>query len=319
MTAPADLLHQSETWLILGSTGGALAFASAIGWALHRRVHGPARRVVENLNARVRSWWLMVVLLASAILLGPMAATVLFAMVSFAALREFITVTRAGPSDHFVLAASFFVVLPAQYVLVTTQWYGLFAIFIPVYAFLILPIAGVLRGDVKNFLARTAEMQWGLMVCVYCVSHLPALMTLKTQGAAGRSAFLLVFILIVAEASDIFQYVWGMLLGRHRIAPAVSPSKTVEGFAGGMLCATGLGALMWRITPFDPLQAAGLALAIAFVGFLGGLVMSAIKRDRGVKDWGNLIEGHGGMLDRLDSLCFAAPIFFHLTRYFFVR
>jgi phosphatidate cytidylyltransferase len=245
--------------------------------------------------------------------------TVLFAFVSFVALREFISVTRARPSDHAVLFASFFVVLPSQYLLVGTQWYGLFAIYIPVYAFLILPIMGVLRGDVKNFLARTAEMQWGLMVCVYCVSHMPALLNLTIAGYEGSSPFLLVFLLLVIEASDIFQYVWGMLLGRHRIAPAVSPSKTVEGFVGGVVSATGLGALLWRITPFTPLQAAELAFAITFVGFLGGLVMSAIKRDRGVKDWGNMIEGHGGMLDRLDSLCFAAPIFFHLTRYFFVR
>ena len=318
MTVPG-LLHQSETWLILGSTGGALAFASALGWALDRRVRGEARRVVENLNARVRAWWWMVLVVAAAILLGPRAVTVLFALVSFVALREFITVTHARPADHGVLAASFFVVLPVQYVLVGTQWYGLFAIFIPVYAFLILPIMGVLRGDVKNFLARTAEMQWGLMVCVYCVSHLPALLNLKVTGYEGRSVFLLVFTLLVAEASDIFQYVWGMLLGRHRVAPAVSPGKTVEGLVGGIACATALGALLWRITPFSPIEAAEMAFAIAFVGFLGGLVMSAIKRDRGVKDWGNLIEGHGGMLDRLDSLCFAAPIFFHLARYFFVR
>jgi phosphatidate cytidylyltransferase len=127
----------------------------------------------------------------------------------------------------------------------------------------------------------------------------------------------MVFLLLVVQSSDVLQYVWGKLLGRHPIAPAVSPSKTWEGLIGGAICATALGAALWRLTPFVPWQAGGMALVITTMGFLGGLVMSAIKRDRGVKDWGQLIEGHGGMLDRLDSVAFSAPIFFHLTRYFY--
>ena len=91
----------------------------------------------------------------------------------------------------------------------------------------------------------------------------------------------------------------------------------MEGFIGGIASATALGAALYWITPFSPLAAAGMALAITLMGFSGGLVMSAIKRDRGVKDWGHMIEGHGGMLDRLDSVCFSAPIFFHLVRYFY--
>ena len=206
-----------------------------------------------------------------------------------------------------------------QYGLIWDEWYGLFAILIPVYAFLILPIAAVMRADSKNFLARTSETQWGLMISVYCISHVPALLTLNIPGYEGRDALLMVFLLIIVQSSDVLQYVWGKLFGRHKIAPEVSPSKTVEGFAGGVICATALGTSLWRITPFTPLQAAGMALVITLMGFLGGLVMSAIKRDRGVKDWGNLIEGHGGMLDRLDSVAFSAPIFFHLTRYFFTK
>jgi phosphatidate cytidylyltransferase len=142
-------------------------------------------------------------------------------------------------------------------------------------------------------------------------------MLLNIPGYEGRSALLAVFLLIVVQSSDVLQYVWGKMMGRHKIAPEVSPSKTVEGFLGGVASATALGAALWQITPFSALQAAGMALAITIMGFLGGLVMSAIKRDRGVKDWGQLIEGHGGMLDRLDSVAFSAPIFFHLTRYFF--
>jgi phosphatidate cytidylyltransferase len=204
-----------------------------------------------------------------------------------------------------------------QYWLIWTGWYGFFTILIPVYAFLVLPIASVVFGDAQNFLARTAETQWGVMICIYCISHVPAMLTLDIPGYRGRDPLLVIHLLIVVQSSDVLQYVWGKLLGRHKIAPALSPSKTVEGFAGGIACATLLGTALWRITPYSPLQAAGMSLIATLMAFFGGLVMSAIKRDRGVKDWGHMIEGHGGVLDRLDSVAFSAPIVFHLTRYFF--
>jgi phosphatidate cytidylyltransferase len=161
-----------------------------------------------------------------------------------------------------------------------------------------------------------AELQWGLMITVFCVSHVPALLTLDIPGYGGRELLLIAFLILVVQSSDVLQYVWGKLAGRHKVAPSLSPSKTWEGFVGGIASATLLGAALWWITPFSPLQAAGMALLINLTGFLGGLVMSAIKRDRGVKDWGRMIEGHGGMLDRLESVIFAAPLFFHLTRYY---
>ena len=144
---------------------------------------------------------------------------------------------------------------------------------------------------------------------------MPALLSLEIPGYEGRNLLLIAFLVLVVQSSDVLQYVWGKLLGRHKIAPELSPSKTVEGFVGGVASATVLGALLWWITPFSPWQAGAMALMIKLMGFFGGLVMSAIKRDRGVKDWGWMIEGHGGVLDRLDSVIFAAPVFFHLTRY----
>jgi phosphatidate cytidylyltransferase len=160
-------------------------------------------------------------------------------------------------------------------------------------------------------------MQWGLMIAVYCMSHVPELLTLNVRNYQDRNPLLVAFLLIVVQSSDVLQYCWGKLFGRRKIAPELSPSKTVEGFLGGVASATVLGAGLWKITPFSIWQAALMSLVITVMGFLGGLVMSAIKRDRGVKDWGSLIEGHGGMLDRIDSLAFSSPIFFHLTRYFF--
>lgn len=293
-----------------------LAVASVIGGVLSMRVsEGPNRSVVENLNARIWAWWVMVALLALAFLWGRPGVTLLFAVCSFNALREFITLTNARRADHWMLAAVFFIVLPLQYVLVYTDWYGFYTVLIPVYVFLLMPVISALRGEVGNFLIRVAEVQWAAMVTIYFVSHVPALLSLNIPGFTGQHIQLVAFLIIVVQASDVLQYVWGKLLGRRKIAPSLSPSKTVEGFVGGVASATLLGACLWWVTPFSFWQAGGMALIIALMGFFGGLVMSAIKRDRGVKDWGDVITGHGGFIDRLDSVIFAAPIFFHLTRY----
>jgi phosphatidate cytidylyltransferase len=172
-----------------------------------------------------------------------------------------------------------------------------------------------LRGNTEQYLVRVAETQWALMICVFCASHVPALLTLHIPGYEGRQVLLIAYLVIVVQISDVLQYVWGKLTGKTRIAPALSPSKTVEGAVGGILSATLIGTLLWWITPFTPLQSAAMALACTLMGFMGGLVLSAIKRDRGVKDWGHLIAGHGGFIDRLDSVLFSAPVFFHLVRY----
>jgi phosphatidate cytidylyltransferase len=294
-----------------------LVVASLTGAVLQRRSSGDNAATIANLVARVNAWWVMIGLLAIAFLAGEFGVLMLFAFASFMALREFLTLTPTRRSDHIALFASFFVILPAQYYLIATSWYGLYSVFIPVYAFLSLPVLAALRGDVSRYMERIAEVQWGLMTTVYCLSHVPALATLDIPGYQGRELLLVAFLIIVVQGSDVLQYVWGKLFGRHKVAPRLSPSKTWEGLVGGVASATLLGAAINWITPFSLLQAAGMALVIAICGFFGGLVMSAIKRDRGVKDWGQMIEGHGGMLDRMDSLVFAAPIFFHLTRYWF--
>jgi phosphatidate cytidylyltransferase len=307
---------QQTVALFLGITA-VLALASVVGYALQRRfaARGP-NPTIDNLNSRIRAWWGMVALMALAFAFGRSGVIVLFALLSLAALREFITLTPTRRGDHMALAVAFFIVLPLQYYLVWINWYGMYSVFIPVYVFLLLAAMAALRQDTKNFMARVAETQWGLMITVFALSHVPALLFLTIPGYDGRNLLLIAFLAVVVQSSDVLQYVWGKLLGRHRIAPQLSPSKTVEGFAGGIASATLLGALLWWITPFSPLQAGALAFLINLMGFFGGLVMSAIKRDRGVKDWGWMIEGHGGVLDRLDSVIFAAPVFFHTVRYF---
>ena len=295
---------------------GLLILASATGALLRYRAGERDSPVIENLNARIRSWWVMIGILAIAFAMGQGVVIALFALCSFNALREFLTLTRRNRGDHWALAASFFLVLPVQYAAIWNSWYGFYAIFIPVYAFLALPILSVLRHRTDHFLTRISETQWALMISIYCVSHVPALLFLDIPGYEGRNILLIVFLILVVQSSDVLQYIWGKLYGSRQVSPQVSPSKTWEGFIGGTLSASLLGAALYWITPFGMMEAFVMALTITMMGFFGGLVMSAIKRDRGVKDWGHAIEGHGGFLDRLDSVVFAAPVFFHLTRFF---
>ncbi len=308
----------TQTLWLFGGLLGLLTVASAIGFVLARREWSEEqRRVIGNLNARISAWWIMVAILGGALSLGAHTTILLFALMSFIALREFITLTPTRRGDHRALFWAFFIILPLQYATLWAEWYALFVIFIPVYAFLFIPMRIALAGDTGEFLERTAKIQWGLMVGVYFTSYAPALLLLEIPGFEGQQAKLIFFLLFVVQISDVLQYCWGKLCGRRPVAPRVSPSKTIEGLVGGGLSAVVGGALLACITPFAWWQAGLLSAAIVIMGFFGGLVMSAIKRDRGVKDYGELIPGHGGMMDRIDSICFAAPVFFHLVRYFF--
>lgn len=301
---------------LFGGVALLLFVASVIGFALSRIVKTDSGRdTVRNLNARIKAWWGMVAVFAIAFAFGKAVTLVLFAFTSFYCLREFISLTPTRPSDHRAIAAAFYLFIPLQYWLIWVSWLTMLTILIPVYAFLLLPVLAVLRGETEDFLLRTAKIQWGLMLTVFCISHAPALLILNIPNYTN--VYLLFFLVTVVQLSDVMQYVFGKLFGRHKIAPNVSPSKTIEGFVGGGLAATGIGAALFWITPFSPLEAAGMALVIVIAGFLGGLVLSAVKRSLGAKDWGTMIEGHGGALDRMDSVTFAAPLFFHLVNYFY--
>ncbi|HVC92997.1 MAG TPA: phosphatidate cytidylyltransferase, partial [Pirellulales bacterium] len=270
-------------------------------------------------------------------LLGRGVTVALFWFLSSWALREFITLTPTRMADHRALFWVFFLFTPLQYVLIGCNLYDLFSVVIPVYAFLFIPARIAFAGDFKRYLERCAKIQSGLMICVYCLSYAPALLYLKlpppppAAAAAGAVALapviaapqqapnarLLFFFLLVVTLGDAFQYLSEKTLGKHIIAPAISPNRTWEGYLGGVGCATLFGTVMWWATPFKPWEASLMSMVITTMGFAGGMTMSAIKRDRGVKDYGTLVEGHAGVLDRIDSMCFAAPVFYHLTRFIF--
>ena len=295
-----------------------LGTATIVVQVLRRRSDGginPA--ILETFRLRVHAWWLFCTVLAAAFLLHGVATVVLFGLISFWALREFITLTPTRPSDHRALFWVFFLCTPLQFILVGMGSYSLFSILIPVYAFLLIPARIALEGDAKRFLERTAKITTGLLICVYCLSYAPALLTtleLPDQGS-GAPARLLFFFVLLVQLSDVLQYAWAQIPSRHVIVPTISPNRTWEGLLGGTASVALAGAALCWATPFKIWEAAALGAVTAVMGFAGALTMSAIKRDRGVKDYGTLVEGHGGVLDRIDSLCFSAPVFYHVARW----
>jgi phosphatidate cytidylyltransferase len=333
--ANLGLLLEPKTFLLLGGVLLALGLATGFGQLLKRQAGlGLNPEVVRLFHLRVRTWWLMCSVLALTFLIGRVATVVMFGFISFWALREYVTLTPTRPGDHRALFYVFFLLTPTQFLLIgmdqpappdaaagvaSHETYTLYSVLLPVYGFLFIPARTALGGDPKKFLERTAKIQSGLMICVYCLSYAPALLSLPFPQAEERLATprLLFFFVLVVQMADVFQYLWSKLLGRHVIAPAINPDKTWEGFLAGMLSASVFGCALYWATPFSPWQAAAMSAVIAISGFAGGMTMSAIKRDRGVSDYGTLVTGHGGILDRIDSICFAAPVFYHITRAFF--
>lgn len=308
-----------DAQILAGSVLGLLGVSTLLGQTLRIRAKTDAgQRTVRNLNERISAWWVMAFVFGGAIFLGPLGAVILFGLVSFFALRETITLSPTRRGDHHALFWVFFVITPLQYYCVYIGWQDFWSIFIPVYCFLFISIRSTLLGDYKHYLERTSKIQWSLMICVYFISHAPALLLLHPSGMpAGTTWKLLVWLVVVVQMSDVLQYCWGKMLGRHKIAPNISPNKTWEGFVGGVLTAAAVGVMLRFLTPFEVRDAISMSLIVCLMGFFGGIVMSAIKRDAGVKDYGALIGGHGGMMDRIDSLTFAAPVFYRLVRYYF--
>jgi phosphatidate cytidylyltransferase len=326
------------TNILLGVVLATLAVATAVSqWLQQKPPANINPALIRRFDLRVRAWWLMCAILVFGLLLHRIGTVVLFGFVSFWALREFITMTPTRRGDHRALFWALVIFTPLQYVLIGlggTTWfrhngrpvdfYAIYSIMIPVYASLFVPARIAIAGDSKKFLERSAQIQLGLLICVYALSHAPALLDLTLFSSNGKrwggsNAGLLFFFVLICQLSEVFFWVSGQLIGKTVIAKDISTSRTWEGLFGGVL-ATGLaGICLYWVTPFEVWEAATLSMVVAGMGFLGGMTMSAIKRDRGVTDYGSLVLGHAGVLDRIDTLCFAAPVFYHLTRFFFSR
>ncbi len=279
------------------------------------RWRGPDNQRAE-LVQRIRSWWIIVTLFTLAMVMSRQVAVVFFALVSFLALKEYLSIVPTRRADRRVLFWAY-LSIPLQYYWVAQAWYGMFIIFIPVYVFLLLPMRMVLIGETKEFLRAAGTLHWGVMTLVFGISHIAYLLVLpqeKNPGAGG--AGLVLFLVFLTQFNDVAQYIWGKLLGRHKIIPKVSPNKTWEGFLGGVATTTLLAFLLSRwLTPFGWPWALVAGVLISVAGFIGDVTISALKRDIGLKDTGTLLPGHGGILDRIDSLTYTAPLFFHFIFY----
>ncbi|OGV58507.1 MAG: hypothetical protein A2X45_17795 [Lentisphaerae bacterium GWF2_50_93] len=304
-----------ENKLMLVILVGILLASSAVALYLHIFLKkGKAKEIGDLLGRRVRTWWTMTIVLMLATLCGNAGSVIVFGLTSFFLLREFITITPTRRGDHHALFWVF-LVIPLQYYLLWLGWYGLFIILIPVYAFLIIPVRMAVSGETKGFLERAAKIQWGLILCVYCISHAPGLLKLEISNDPTAGLRLLVYLGIIAQTIDVSHKIFDKMAGRHRFAPQLNDELCLEGFLLGMTTAGIIGALLYRMTPFAPWQSFQLSLFIAIVGYAGCLCLYAIKKDRGGKGV-VIVETSEPMIDRVISLCFAAPVFFHFIRFF---
>ncbi|MCU7890385.1 MAG: phosphatidate cytidylyltransferase [Candidatus Thiodiazotropha sp. (ex Ustalcina ferruginea)] len=288
-----------------------LLFSSLLVKVLRHRTGSDYR----ELGDRIRSWWVMVVIFTLAIAVSLTISIIFLAFISFLAFKKFLSMIPTRRVDRRVIFWAF-VAIPVQFYWVAIGWYGMFIIFIPVFMFLIIPARMVLAGETDGFLKAAGTLHWGLMTTVFSLSHAAFLLVLPAEKNLAGGAGLLFFLIFLTQFNDVAQYTWGKLFGKNPVVPKVSPKKTKEGLLGGVLTAV-LAA--WLIapylTPFSYQEALAAGLLIGLGGFLGDVVISAIKRDIGVKDSGNLIPGHGGIMDRVDSLTFTSPLFFHYLHY----
>lgn len=294
---------------------GVLILASLIVWALDRK--GPEGKYRELVD-RINSWWWMIGAFTLAILLNRTVSIVFLGFISFLALKEYLSLIPTRRIDRFVLFITY-LTIPLQYYWAATDWYGMFIVFIPVWMFLVFAALMTLKGETSGYLRAVGTLNWGVMLTVFALSHLALLLVAGDHAnPVAGGVGLLFFLVILTQFNDVAQYCWGKLLGRHKVTPKVSPKKTWEGLIGGVTTTVGVAALIGPyLTPMDHLWSALAGGVIGIAGFLGDVNMSAVKRDLGVKDTGGLIPGHGGILDRVDSLTYAAPAFAHFFRYFF--
>ena len=303
------MLFSGKSGIVIGVILGLLLLATLVVRVFFR--------TSTELKDRVQSWWIIVLAFVVGAMLHTTVAMFFFALISYLALKEYFTLIPTRRTDRRIIFYAYLSIV-IQYWFASIQWYGMFIIWIPVYLFLLLPFRQVLIGDTKGFLEHTSRVQWGLMMFVFGLSHIAYMMTLPVlNGHDVGGKELVLYLVLLTELNDILQYLWGKTLGKHKIIPKVSPNKTVEGFLGAFFTLSFLGVAFSFLTPFTWIQALLAGMLISSAGFIGDVVISMVKRDIGVKDSGNLLPGHGGILDRIDSLTYTAPLFFHYTYYLY--
>jgi len=305
-------LENNDLVIVVALIFGILTFASLLFFIIGK-IKPDAK--LQELKARTKSWWVMASVFVGATIFNSNISYIAIALLSFIAFRELYSLLDFRQSDRRAIFWAF-LTIPIQYYLAYIGWYGAYIIFIPVVMFLLLPLRLVLKGDTDGITKSMSMLQWTLMLTVFGLSHMAYLLSLPDiDGFDSGGRGLLLFLVFLTEINDVMQFTWGKLLGKNKIIPKVSPNKTWEGFIGGLICTTGIGFMLAFLTPLSTYQVLFVSFMVALAGFIGDIVMSAIKRDIGVKDTGSTIPGHGGVLDRIDSLAYTAPTFFHLVYY----
>lgn len=271
----------------------------------------------RELHLRVRSWWIMISIFSLALALSRKASLVFFGLVSFLALKEYFSIIPTRRADRRILFWAY-LCIPLQYTWAAQGRYGMFLVFIPVYAFLLLPLRMITIGETKDFLRGLSTIHWGLMTTVFSISHVAFLLVLSKYNSALSGAGLVLYLAFLTQFNDVSQFIWGKTLGRRKILPKVSPNKTWAGFVGGVCTTMLLGGLLGPLlTPMSWKMGLVAGAIIGTGGFIGDVTISALKRDLEIKDTGNILPGHGGILDRIDSLTYTAPLFFHFIYFFY--
>ena len=304
-------IPENSFYAMLGVMGMLVA-ATLIQFFLAKK--NPQQDYTE-LRQRITSWWWMIGLLFAFLSIGRNAAIAFFGFVSFLALKEFLSIVPTRQADRRVVFWAY-LSIPVQYYWVATGWYGMFIIFIPVYMFLFIPMRMVLKGETEGFIKSAGILHWAVMLTVFSVSHIAYLLALPEKNPLAGGIGLVLYLLFMTQFNDVSQYLWGKLLGKRKIIPKVSPNKTWEGFIGGVFTITLVAGLVAPLlTPLSIVEGFVAGLIISLSGFIGDVVISSVKRDLNIKDSGQLIPGHGGILDRMDSLIYTAPLFFHYIYY----
>ncbi len=307
-----NFLYNNDLIIVISLIFGILTFASLLFFIVGK-VKPKAN--LSELKARTKSWWFMASVFILATVFNTKISYIAIAFLSFIAFRELYSQLGFRDSDRRAVFWAF-ISIPIQYYLAYIGWYGAFIIFIPIVMFLILPLRLVLKGNTDGIIKSMSLLQWTLMLTVFGISHMAYLLSLpEINGFKSGGRGLLLFLVFLTEINDVMQFTWGKLLGKHKIIPKVSPNKTWEGFLGGLFSTTIIGYFLGFLTPLTDLQVVFISFMIAFSGFAGDIVISSIKRDIGIKDMGSSIPGHGGVLDRIDSLAYTAPVFFHIVFY----
>lgn len=307
-----DFIEKKELLIVVFLIFGILTFATILFFVIGKLK--PNANLTE-LKSRTKSWWVMATIFVGATLINTTISYIAIGLLSFMAFRELYSVLGFRQSDRRAIFWAF-IAIPIQYYLAYIGWYGAYIIFIPIVMFLFLPLRLVLKGDTTGIIKSMASLHWILMLTVFGISHMAYLLSLpEIEGFSSGGRGLLLFLVFLTEINDVMQFTWGKLFGKHKIIPKVSPNKTWEGFVGGVISTTIIGYFLGFLTPLSTEHLIFVSFMIAISGFFGDIVMSSIKRDIGVKDMGSSIPGHGGVLDRIDSLAYTAPVFFHLVYY----